>query len=82
VTGLDQGPRTGRPLDEIAGALADTRRRREAAEEAREDAMRDLTVLLAQALEAGMTVVDIARLSGVTRRTVYALMSRESAGET
>lgn len=44
--------------------------------------MGDLAAWLPAAQRAGLTVAEIARLSGVTRRTLYAIMGRAAQGET
>lgn len=49
--------------------------RRAAGEHVRAAAMLDLEQWAAAALEAGLTRVEIARLAGVSRTTVYAILA-------
>lgn len=68
-------PKEGAPVhpESVIGALDGIRQRREAADRIRVDAMSDLAAWLDAARYTGLSVTDIARLSGVSRQTVYAL---------
>jgi hypothetical protein len=68
-------PKEGVPVhpESVVGALDGIRQRREAGESIRAEAMVDLAAWLPAARDAGLAITEIARLSGVSRQTVYAL---------
>lgn len=57
----------------VQDRLLDAGRRRAQAEQQREEAMADIATLAREAMDAGVSVSHIARLTGVTRGTVYSL---------
>lgn len=60
--------------DDARQTLAQIGERRAAGERVRAEAMRDLERWAPAAVEAGVTRVEIARLAGVSRTTVYAIL--------
>lgn len=63
--------------DSCRMALSAIRERRAASERVRAEAMLDLAVWARSAVDAGVSVVEVAQLAGVTRATVYAAMRGE-----
>lgn len=61
---------------DVRADLGEVGSRRAAAEAARAEAMDDLTRLVRTAVDDGVPVAEVARLAGVTRATVYALLGR------
>lgn len=60
--------------DDLRATLADAGQRRADAERARAEAMHDIASTVAAAVDAGITIVEIAQLTGLTRPTIYAMM--------
>jgi len=63
--------------DDARSALAEIGERRAAGERIRANAMLDLERWAPAALDAGLTRVEIARLAGVSRTTVYAILDAD-----
>lgn len=61
---------------EALDRLREAGARREAAEQARAEAMDDIRRLAMEAKQAGVPVAHIAEAAGVTRPTVYALLEQ------
>lgn len=59
---------------DVRADLAEVGSRRAAAEQARASAMADLVQLVRRGHDEGVPVAEMARLAGVTRVTVYALL--------
>lgn len=63
--------------DDCRTVLVRISERRAAGERIRGEAMLDLAVWIPAARAAGLSVVEIASLSGVTRKTVYDTIGRD-----
>lgn len=63
------------PEDIMAG-LREAGLRRAQAERDRAEAMLDITSWAVKAQDAGLSIADVARIAGVTRPTVYALIKQ------
>lgn len=68
-------------VEDCRQELAEIAARRAAAEQARAEAMADLAGAITRAKDAGMGIRDIARTSGVSRNTVYALLERDERAQ-
>jgi DNA-binding XRE family transcriptional regulator len=62
-------------MADIRAELADAARRKVDAESARAEAIADITRLLRSRRSTDIPVAELARLSGVTRQTIYTLRS-------
>lgn len=60
--------------EEIASKLADAGRRRAEAMEARDEIAREIADLVVEAQRAEFGVTEIARLTGMSRRSIYDLL--------
>jgi predicted transcriptional regulator len=65
--------------DDVRQGLREARQRRSDAERARAEAMADTAAWLIAGDETQLSVSELARLSGLTRRTVYALLREQAA---
>jgi transcriptional regulator of acetoin/glycerol metabolism len=57
--------------DDVRDELRDYSERRQAAEQAVVDIHLELATLISTARQAGLSIVETARLAGVSRRTIY-----------
>jgi predicted transcriptional regulator len=66
--------------DDVREGLREATQRRCDAERTRAEAMADTAAWLVAGEEAQLSVSELARLSDLTRRTVYALLREQAAG--